>query len=60
MADLTFKAQPLPIATEEYKQQYLNQLIRTLGLYFNQLDSFNNALNTQVNSSATLFWLSDN
>lgn len=39
MAMLKFKAPPLPIAGKEYKQDYFAQLIRALGLYFNQLDS---------------------
>jgi hypothetical protein len=39
MAMLKFRAPPLPIAGGEYKQEYFAQLIRILGLYFNQLDS---------------------
>jgi hypothetical protein len=39
MAMLKFRAPPLPIAGPEYKQDYFAQLIRALGLYFNQLDS---------------------
>lgn len=39
MAMLKFRAPPLPIAGKEYKQDYFAQLIRALGLYFNQLDS---------------------
>jgi hypothetical protein len=39
MAMLKFRAPPLPIAGPDYKQDYFAQLIRALGLYFNQLDS---------------------
>lgn len=39
MAMLKFRAPPLPIAGPDYKQDYFSQLIRALGLYFNQLDS---------------------
>lgn len=39
MTMLKFRAPPLPIAGPEYKQDYFAQLIRVLGLYFNQLDS---------------------
>ena len=39
MAMLKFRAPPLPIAGPEYRQDYFAQLIRALGLYFNQLDS---------------------
>jgi len=34
-----FVAPPLPVPPPEYDQQYLTNLIRTLRLYFNQLDS---------------------
>lgn len=39
MAMLKFRAPPLPIAGPDYRQEYFAQLIRALGLYFNQLDS---------------------
>lgn len=39
MAMLKFRAPPLPIAGSDYRQDYFAQLIRALGLYFNQLDS---------------------
>lgn len=39
MAMLKFRAPPLPIAGGQYSQDYFAQLIRALGLYFNQLDS---------------------
>ena len=34
-----FKAPLLPLPPKEYEQSYLVQLIRTLGLYFGQMDS---------------------
>lgn len=39
MAMIKFRAPPLPIAGSNYNQDYFAQLIRALGLYFNQLDS---------------------
>jgi hypothetical protein len=39
MAMIKFRAPPLPIAGPNYSQDYFSQLIRALGLYFNQLDS---------------------
>lgn len=39
MALEKFRASPLPIPGAEYDQQYMLQLIRVLGIYFNQLDS---------------------
>lgn len=39
MALEKFRASPLPIPGLEYDQQYMLQLIRVIGLYFNQLDS---------------------
>lgn len=39
MALQKFKAPALPQPGREYDQQYLMQLIRVLGIYFNQLDS---------------------
>lgn len=39
MAMVKFRAPPLPIAGPNYQQDYFAQLIRALGLYFNQLDS---------------------
>jgi hypothetical protein len=39
MALEKFKAPALPIPPAEYSQEYSNQLIRVLGLYFSQLDS---------------------
>ena len=39
MALERFNASPLPIPGVEYDQQYMLQLIRVIGIYFNQLDS---------------------
>ena len=39
MALEKFKAPALPIPPTEYSQEYSNQLIRVLGIYFSQLDS---------------------
>jgi hypothetical protein len=34
----------LPIATTEYDQRYLDQIMNALRLYFNQIDSFTQAI----------------
>lgn len=34
-----FRSTPLPLPTKEYDPQYMRQLLRTLELYFNQLDA---------------------
>lgn len=39
MAMEKFKAPPLPLPTQGYDQQYMVHLVRTLGLYFDKLDS---------------------
>ena len=39
MALEKFKSSPLPVPPAEYTQTYMTQLIRVLGIYFNQLDS---------------------
>ena len=39
MAMVKFRAPPLPIAGQNYKQEYFAQLNHALSLYFNQLDS---------------------
>jgi microcystin-dependent protein len=40
---LTSKAPNLPIAPVEYTQQYMDQVLNALRLYFNQLDNFTQA-----------------
>jgi hypothetical protein len=37
---LTSKAPNLPIAPVEYTQQYMDQVLNALRLYFNQIDNF--------------------
>ena len=39
MAMEKFRAPPLPVPPKEYDQLFMTQVIRVLGLYFNQLDS---------------------
>ena len=43
---LTSKAPNLPIAPVEYTQQYMDQVLNALRLYFNQIDNFNQGINT--------------
>lgn len=40
---LTSKAPNLPIAPVEYTQQYMDQVLNALRLYFNQIDNFTQA-----------------
>jgi hypothetical protein len=39
MGMIKFKAPPLPAPKPDYRQEYVMQLIRVLGIYFDQLDS---------------------
>jgi hypothetical protein len=60
-----FKALSLPSPPQEYQQSYSVQLIRALGLYFNQLDSttpliFESAQITKVPDSTAYATLPDN
>lgn len=41
-----FRAAPLPNPTPEYEAETQRQLIRTLEIYFNQLDNFLQVLST--------------
>jgi hypothetical protein len=50
MAMQNFKAPNLPSPPAEYDQSYLMQLIRTLGIYFSQMDS-----NTAIRSDTAQF-----
>ena len=38
------KAPNLPIAPVDYRQQYLDQVLNALRLYFNQIDNFSQAV----------------
>ena len=49
---LSSKAPNLPIAPVEYTQQYMDQVLNALRLYFNQIDNFNQGINTP-NSGTT-------
>lgn len=40
MALELFKAPPLPLPPDIYNREYVQQLVRVLGIYFSQLDSF--------------------
>jgi hypothetical protein len=53
MADcvtFNFKSPSLPLPTHTYSQDQQNQFLRTLQIYFNQLDRFNREVATVVNS----------
>lgn len=46
MALKKFKAAPLPIPQREYDYDQMQQMIRTIELYFGQLDNFLTVLST--------------
>jgi len=50
-------APSLPVGPLEYEQRYQDQLLNTLRLYFNQLDSNNAQIIQAVNGLTTLQWL---
>ena len=52
-------APSLPIGPREYDQRYQDQLLNTLRLYFNQLDSNNAQIIQAVNGLTTLQWMGD-
>jgi len=43
----------------EYEQRYQDQLLNTLRLYFNQLDSNNTEIIQAINGLTTLQWIGD-
>ena len=49
----------LPVGPMEYEQRYQDQLLNTLRLYFNQLDSNNAQIIQAVNGLTTLQWMGD-
>ena len=53
----TALAPNLPVGPLEYEQRYQDQLLNTLRLYFNQLDSNNAQIIQAVNGLTTLQWL---
>jgi hypothetical protein len=53
---LPTKAPNLPISTSQYSQQYQDQLINALRLYFNQLDNFSSETISVDNSQSVLMW----
>jgi len=46
-----FVAPALPVPPLEYSQPYSSDLVRTLRLYFNQLDNYLNAANLVINGA---------
>ena len=51
------KAPNLPISASTYSQQYQDQLINTLRLYFVQLDNFTVETVTVDNSQSVMMWM---
>lgn len=54
---LPTKAPNLPISTVQYNQQYQDQLINALRLYFNQLDNFSSQTISIDNSQSVTMWM---
>jgi hypothetical protein len=53
---LPTKAPNIPISTSQYSQQYQDQLINTLRLYFNQVDNFSSQTISVDNSQSVMMW----
>ena len=51
------KAPNLPISASQYSQQYQDQLVNALRLYFNQLDNFTVETVTTDNSQSVMMWM---
>jgi len=47
----------MPLAPEEYEQVQQNQLANVLRLYFNQINSSNTEVLSQISTNQTLTWL---
>jgi hypothetical protein len=45
------KAPNLPIAPIDYRQQYIDQVLNALRLYFNQIDNFSQAVATPASGT---------
>ena len=52
-------APSLPIGPLEYEQRYQDQLLNTLRLYFNRIDSNNAEMIQAINGLTTLQWMGD-
>lgn len=57
MAVYKVRAPALPLPTIEYEQRQQDQFQYALRLYFNQLDAYNQATASQVNSNTVLIWM---
>lgn len=51
------KAPNLPISATQYSQQYQDQFINALRLYFNQLDNFSSQTISIDNTQSVLIWM---
>jgi uncharacterized membrane protein YgaE (UPF0421/DUF939 family) len=59
IANVTNAVAPsLPIATDEYQQQYQDKYSNVLRLYFNQLDTVNTQSIQQIDKLNTFAWMS--
>jgi hypothetical protein len=54
---LPTKAPNLPISATDYSQQYQDQLLNALRLYFNQLDNFSSQTIGVDNSQSVMIWM---
>jgi len=54
---LPTKAPNLPISPTDYSQQYQDQTLNALRLYFNQLDNFSSQTIGVDNTQSVLIWM---
>jgi hypothetical protein len=57
MPQYNIRAPALPLPTNDYQQMQQDQFQYVLRLYFNRLDTYNNATTTAINSQNVLIWL---
>ena len=57
MPQYNIKAPALPLPTFDYQQMQQDQFQYVLRLYFNRLDTYNNATAVSINSQNVLQWV---
>lgn len=51
------KAPNLPISASQYSQQYQDQILNVLRLYFSQLDNFSSQTVSTDNTQSVMIWM---
>jgi len=57
MPQYNIRAPALPLPTNDYQQMQQDQFQYVLRLYFNRLDTYNNATAVAINSQNVLQWV---